>query len=82
MPLGFAGLSAFNDVTLPEDLRETRLLGTKYHYKLLQQGLTAKVSCKETESTPIERTKGEAIGVTFANGGELLLQNYTINTST
>lgn len=81
IPLGLAGLSALNDVTVPGNQRETELLN--FNYTLRQQGLTAEVSCKETEFTPIERTEGEVIsGVAFANGGELVVQNYTINTAT
>jgi hypothetical protein len=80
IPLGLAGLSALNDVTLPDNRRETELLN--FNYTLRQQGLTAEISCEETQSSPIKRTGGGTIGVTFASDSKLVVQNFTINAGT
>lgn len=78
LPLGCRGVTVFDTIELQTP--EVFSLETNFNYSLVQQGLTAEVSCQKVSSNPIQRYINETITVTNAGGsGEVYLQTFSFN---
>lgn len=77
VPIGWVGLPGFANTTL------TGTTYPSYNYSLLQQGLSANVTCQSEPRSPISRSIVQKTSVTNSDaGGHMYLQHFTFDDQT